>query len=191
MSDIIKTACMPVMVTKANKAGYDAQFIMSASSPDRVRDTIEPSAYPKAIQGVKKLIALWQHNPDTPIGYWADMTAKATQLNGYIKLATTGMAQFVKQLLDDDVPLGASISFRGRGELNDLGGINYKEISLLECSIVSVPAHPRAVQIAKSFGITLPSSAGELSMPVMSDRELQARMKSISAQAAASRSLKR
>lgn len=190
MAEVVRTVEQAVVVKKADVSGFDAQFIMSASSPDRVKDTIDPKAYPKAIQGVSKLIALWQHNTDFPIGYWANMSAKATQLNGYIKLASTGMAQFVKQLLDDEVPVGASISFRGRGELNDIGGIHYKEISLLECSIVSVPAHPRAVQIAKSFGITLPSSGGELSVPVMSDREYKARMKALNAQVTARRLLK-
>ncbi len=59
----------------------------------------------------------------------------------------------VKQLLADGVPLSSSIGFRGKAEANDFGGMHFKTLELLECSIVSVPAHPRAVQIAKSFGL--------------------------------------
>ena len=180
----------PVVIEKADRNGYDAKFIMSATSPDRVKDTIDPEAYKGAIAGVKKLIALWQHNTDTPIGYWADMEAKATNMTGYLKLATTGMAQFVGQLLADGVPVGASISFRGKGELNDIGGIHYKTISLLECSIVSVPAHPKAVQIAKAFGVDLPSNAIDPYASGMSARELQARLKAVQATSAARRVLK-
>jgi hypothetical protein len=57
--------------------------------------------------------------------------------------------------LDDGVPLGASIGFRGTGEQNKAGGIHFKTIELLETSIVSTPAHPRAMQIAKKYGIDL------------------------------------
>jgi hypothetical protein len=64
----------------------------------------------------------------------------------------------IKQLIADGVPLGASIGFRGRGENNKAGGIHFKEIELFECSVVSIPANPRAMQIAKSFGVNIRSS---------------------------------
>jgi phage head maturation protease len=68
----------------------------------------------------------------------------------------------VRELLDADVPLGASIGFRGAGKLNDDGGIHFKTIELLECSIVSVPAHPEAMRIAKAFHLEhlLPQASG-------------------------------
>jgi HK97 family phage prohead protease len=145
---------LPVIIEKAEKStGYDARFVMSAATPDRVRDTIEPSAYKSAAK-VDKLIALWQHDPDRPIGFWTDLKADGDRLTGYIKLAGTNLAQMVKQLIDDGVPLASSIGFRGKGEPNKEGGIHFKSLELLECSIVSVPAHPRAQQIAKSFGLS-------------------------------------
>lgn len=142
---------LPVTIEKSSNAEFDARFVMSASTPDRVKDTIEPSAYKSATK-IDKLIALWQHDPDRPIGYWTDLKADADRLTGYIKFASTNLAQMAKQLIDDGVPLAASIGFRGKGELNKDGGIHFKSIELLECSVVSVPAHPRAQQIAKSFG---------------------------------------
>lgn len=145
---------LPVTIEKAaSDTGYDARFVMSAATPDRVKDTIEPSAYKQVVAATQKLIALWQHDPDRPIGVWEQLKAEGDRLTGYIKFASTNLAQMAKQLIEDGVPLSASIGFRGRGEPNKAGGIHFKEIELLECSVVSVPAHPRAVQIAKNFGM--------------------------------------
>ena len=147
----MQTKHLPILIEKAADPAFDARFVMSASSPDRVRDTIDPAAY-KSLR-VEKLIALWQHNPDQPVGYWSNIKADGARLVGDLKLAGTNLAQMIKQLIADGVPLGASIGFRGKGEPNKDGGIHFKEISLLETSIVSIPCHPSAMQIAKSFGL--------------------------------------
>ena len=148
--DVLKSYA--VDITKAADPRYDASFVMSASAPDRVKDTIEPAAYDKAVSYSKKLIALWQHDSNNPIGYWENLRHASGQLVGDIKFASTQMAKMAKTLLKDGVPLGASIGFRGKGEPNKAGGIHFKVIELMECSIVSVPCHPQAMQIAKQFG---------------------------------------
>ena len=155
--DVVKH--FPLLLEKSAAPEYDARFVMSASSPDRVKDTIDPAAYKPHIG--KKLIALWQHDRDAPIGFWENLKVDAGNLVGDIKFATTRLAEMVKTLLADGVPLGASIGFRGKGEARENGGVHFNQIDLIETSIVSVPAHPRAVQIAKQFGITLPSDAGQ------------------------------
>lgn len=151
----MQTKSLPVTVEKSERADYDARFTMSAATPDRVRDTIEPAAYDSVVKKTKRVIALWQHDPDRPIGSWEKLKAEGDKLTGYIKFASTSIAQMAKQLIDDGVPLGASIGFRGAAEPNKHGGLHFKELELLECSIVSVPAHPRAYQIAKSFGVEI------------------------------------
>jgi HK97 family phage prohead protease len=138
-----------VEIVKSQSSEYDATFVMSASSPDRMSDTIEPSAY-KSNLG-KKLIALYQHDANNPIGYWNNLRIEADKLIGDLKVASTNLGQMIKQLISDGVPMGASIGFRGTGEPNKIGGINFKTIELMECSVVSIPAHPRAMQVAKSF----------------------------------------
>jgi HK97 family phage prohead protease len=157
-ADVVKR--LPLVLEKSAAPEYDARFVMSASSPDRVKDTIDPAAYRPHLR--KRLIALWQHEREKPIGYWQNLQVVAGALVGEIKFASTALAQMVKTLIADGVPLGASIGFRGRGEPNDQGGVHFSELELLETSIVSVPAHPRAVQIAKQYGITLPDAAGQL-----------------------------
>jgi len=147
-----------VEVMKSANPAYDASFVMSASAPDRVKDTIDPTAY-KASEG-KKLIALWQHNHEQPIGYWENIKSVSGKLVGDIKFASTQLAQMVKTLIHDGVPLGASIGFRGRGEVKKDGGMHFKTIELMECSVVSVPCHPQAMQIAKSYGFNLENLLG-------------------------------
>ncbi len=168
-----------VTVEKSADPAFDARFVMSASTPDRVKDTIDPVAYKSAAK-IDKLIALWQHDPDRPIGFWTNLKADGDRLVGHIKLASTNLAQMVKQLIEDGVPLASSIGFRGKAKPNDHGGLHFKEIELLECSIVSVPAHPLAVQIAKSFGFD------EALIEIPADAQPGDNMQDVLARAAAS-----
>ena len=163
-------------VEKADGA-FDARFVLSAATPDRVRDTIDPAAYEPLTQ-IGKLIALVNHDPNRIVGYWTNLESKAGTLRGHLKLASTQLGQMFRQFLADGVPLGASIGFRGRGEPNKQGGVHFKEIELLECSLVATPAHPRAMQIAKHFGIDL----GVESDPTPADTLQRAKRAILSAQ---------
>lgn len=144
-----------VQVEKSSSSKYDARFVMSATGLDRHQDTIDVEAYGPSLG--KKLIALWQHKSDQPFGFWENLRLEGEKLVGDLKTAGTNLGLMVKQLIADEVPLGASIGFMGSGVPNKLGGIHWEELELMECSIVSVPAHPEAMQIAKSFGIDLRS----------------------------------
>ena len=165
------TKNLPVTIEKADSDEYDARFVMSAATPDRVKDTIEADAYAPNLG--KKLIALYQHDADRPIGYWNNLRVEAGKLIGDLKVASTNLGLMVKQLIADGVPLGASIGFRGKGEKNKLGGIHFKELELFECSVVSIPAHPRAMQIAKNFDFDIQSSDADGDL-VASDRSPEA-----------------
>ena len=128
-------------------------FIMSASSIDRDGDTIDKTAYESATK-IKKLPALFNHDPAKPFGYWSNLRVVGDTLKGTLQTATTNLGRMIKTLIDDGVPLSSSIGFRGKGSPNKKGGIHFKELELLECSVVSIPAHPRAVQVAKSHDLT-------------------------------------
>ena len=144
-------------IIKASSPEYDASFILSAASPDRVRDTIDPAAYDLVSKKIKKLIALFNHNHDQPVGFWENLKREKDTLTASIKFAGTNLGKMLKQLIEDGVPLGASIGFRASGSPNELGGIHFEadNFELIETSIVSTPAHPRAVQLAKQYGIDL------------------------------------
>lgn len=144
-------AVVGILKSTIEKAG-DGTFVMSSGSPDRIADTIEISAYTPYLG--KRLIALWQHKNDQPVGAWEDLRSQGKKLIGDLKLASTQLGQMIRQLLLEDVPLGASIGFRGKGEPNKQGGYHFTEIELLECSVVSVPMHPAAMRIGKSFDLS-------------------------------------
>jgi HK97 family phage prohead protease len=145
------TKHFPVLIEKSTTEGYDAKFVMSAATPDRVADTIAPKAYEANVG--KKIIALWQHDPDKPMGYWENVKMTGDKLVGDLKISSTNLGLMIKQLIADDVPLGASIGFRGAGTQNKNGGVHFTKVDIFETSVVSIPAHPRAMQIAKSFGM--------------------------------------
>lgn len=144
-------------IVKASSDQYDARFILSAASPDRVRDTIDPDAYDAVAKSTDKLVALFNHDPNRPVGFWQKLAREKDTLTGYIKFAGTNLGAMLKQLIIDGVPLGASIGFRGSGEPNELGGIHFNALEIIETSITPTPAHPRAIEVAKHFGIALAS----------------------------------
>jgi HK97 family phage prohead protease len=186
----MQTKHVSALLEKATSSDFDARFIMSAATPDRVADTIEPAAYDKAIPENGKLIALFNHDPDKIVGYWADIKRVGDTLVGQIKFASTSLGQMLKTLMADGVPLSSSIGFRGKGAANKAGGIHFSQIELLETSIVATPAHPRAVQIAKSFGVNLSSNTDDRRL-VASDRQASAMDRARSAVLTANRSIRK
>lgn len=147
----IKRASASLTIEKA--AGNAGTFVLTSPTPDRDQDTIQETAIKAAAKKVKRLITLWQHKQDQPVGSWENLRMDGKRLLGDLKLASTNLGLMVRQLLEEDVPLAASIGFMGRGSWNDNGGIDFEEIELLECSVVSVPSNRDAIRIAKSFGI--------------------------------------
>ena len=149
----MQTKQLSVTIQKSADPAYDGTFIMSAATPDRVKDTIDPAAYKSVQASTSELIALYNHDADKPIGVWREIKAVGDALHGKLKIANTNLGKMLKQLIADDVPLGASIGFRGKGERNKAGGIHFKTIELMECSVVSIPAHPRAQLLAKKYDL--------------------------------------
>lgn len=149
-----------VDIAKASPgSSADARFIVSATSPDRVGDRLSAKVLKAVADKAKRMVALWMHKQDQPVGYWQNYSYVRGKLAADLFLASTRLAAMIKTLLDDDVPLAASIGFRVlEGVENKNGGYDFEDIDLLEISIVSTPAHPKAVrvkaiEIAKAHGI--------------------------------------
>jgi len=142
-------------VIEKGTGDYDARFVLSSTGVDRDRDTIDKEAL-KANAG-KRLIALFAHKHDQPVGFWKNVRLEGEKLVGELKIASTNLGLMLKQLIADDVPLAASIGFVGKGGPNEAGGFHFTAIDIFECSIVSVPSNPDAMRIAKKFGVDLQS----------------------------------
>ena len=141
---------------KAAPAGsvYDATFVMSASAPDRVNDTIDEKAYSATLG--KSLPALLGHDHSKIIGAWENLRVEGGKLIGDLRTAGTGLGKMVKQLLLDSIPVMASIGFSGKGKQNDKGGIHFSSLDIHECSVVAVGCHTqatrvKALEIARAF----------------------------------------
>lgn len=161
MTDAIRqTKSLTAEVAKSGNG-----FVLSTTGLDRDNDRIELDALKNAIKGKPKLLALWQHKTDQPIGFWDNLRIDGQKLLGDLKLAGTNLGLMVKELLDFGTPLGASVGFMGKGVFDEERmGINWEEIELLETSVVSCPANPEAMQIAKNFGYDAKSLGVDLNV---------------------------
>jgi HK97 family phage prohead protease len=146
-------------ITKdATESGDDGTFVLNEATPDRVGDIIEAKGW-VLDDFEKNPIALWMHDHEKPIGTWENVHVKGKQLIGSLKLGSTNLARMAKQLLDDGILKAVSVGFRPIDydpidEDDPWGAWHIKSALLLETSLVSVPAHPNALRISKSLGLS-------------------------------------
>ena len=141
-------------------AEYDASFVLSDSSVDRVGDTIDPKAYDFVAKNADKIIALFNHDAEKIAGYWTNIKRNGESLVADLKLASTNIGRMCKAALDDGVPLAASIGFRAKGKPNDEGGVHFLAdgFEVFETSLVATPCHPKAQRLkslAAEFNVDL------------------------------------
>lgn len=145
-------------VTVAKAASDDLEFILSDDTVDRLGDVIDPKGW--VLTNFKKNpIALFGHDSRFPIGNWINVRVVDGKLLGKFKPAAKGTSARVDEiasLVEQQVLRAVSVGFNPieHEVLADNSGILFKKQELLECSIVSVPANPSAVQIARSLHIS-------------------------------------
>jgi len=146
---------------KINKTGTQSaddpfKFIMSTDSVDRMGDIVEQDW--NLNEFAKNPIALWQHNSSFPIGTWSHVKIEGGKLVGKLKLAKSGTSKLIdeiRSLLEQRIIKAVSIGFTS-AEASPIdtkkpwSGSRLKKNSLLECSLVSVPANSEAL-LAKSL----------------------------------------
>jgi HK97 family phage prohead protease len=150
-------------------------WVISSDSYDRVSDRILAGTL-KAQTG-REVICLWQHDSNHPIGKWTNLRMMGNKLVADLILAKTAVGDMCRALLEIGTPLGASVGFTGKGKKNAKGGVDFSEISLLETSVVSVPCNAEAMQVAKSFGVSLTPETPASSTAGFSDEERDAVLK--------------
>lgn len=133
-------------------------FVLSDDTSDRYGDVIEAKGW-----NLKNFnnnpIALFNHNPDFPIGTWKNVRVVGKQLVGTLKLAPKGVSQRIDEiigLVEAGVLRAVSVGFLPE-EYEQLGkghGVRYTKQQLAETSLVSIPANPNALAVAKSMGVS-------------------------------------
>jgi HK97 family phage prohead protease/HK97 family phage major capsid protein len=134
----------------------ELEFVLSDDTVDRYGDIIDPAGW--VLNNFKKNpIALFNHNSNFPIGTWTKVRVEGKKLLGRLKLAVEGTSERIDEiirLVQQGVLRAASVGFMPIDfePLKDNSGLLYKEQELLETSLVSIPANPAAVQLARSLG---------------------------------------
>ena len=133
-------------------------FVLSAETPDRVNDLVVQRGW-HLENFLQNPVALLSHQQsDLPVGIWKNLRVQGDALLGDLQLAAKGtsrMADLARGLIEQGILRAVSVGFKPlKAEPIKPRGMKYLEAELLEVSLVSVPAHPRAVMVAKSLGAT-------------------------------------
>jgi HK97 family phage prohead protease len=148
----------PKETKNSHTTGYQSEksattFIMSNASVDRMGDTIDPMGW-DLTNFKKNPIALFNHNYDLIIGKWNNIRVEGNNLIGDLELAEAGTSELVdtvRSLVEQRILSAVSVGFAATEYEYGETGMDFKKQELMECSLVSVPANPQALAIARSF----------------------------------------
>jgi HK97 family phage prohead protease len=146
--------------TAAPPPGDDPlEFTMSDGSVDRMGDVIDQSGW--VLENFRKNpVALFGHNPSFPIGKWSEVAVRGDRLVGRLELMdpVSDRLREIHAAVAGGVLRAVSVGFHANKyeplEGSKNGGIHFLETELVECSLVSVPANPNALAVAKALGIS-------------------------------------
>jgi HK97 family phage prohead protease/HK97 family phage major capsid protein len=147
------------MIRKASGAAAGGmEFVLSDETADSYGDVVEAAGWDLK-RFKRNPIALFGHRADFPIGTWDDVRVDNGRLVGRLKLAKDGTSyriDEVRRLVEQGILRAVSVGFRPVKEPEPMGkrGMRFKGQELLEASIVSVPANPATLSLAKSLNIS-------------------------------------
>jgi HK97 family phage prohead protease len=159
------------------------EFIMSDGSVDRMGDVIEPDGW--LLDNFRKNpIALFGHDSRFPIGRWLDVGVRDGELRGRLDLLTP-VSDRMRELhaaVSGGVLRAVSVGFHPSApdkieplEGSQIGGLHFLEQELVECSLVTVPANPNALAVAKALGISAEGQRLIFGVSADDDRARQSR----------------
>ena len=135
------------------------EFVLSDETPDRMDDIIMSDGWDLANFN-KNPIALFGHQSSFPIGKWKNVRVVDKQLRGFLELAPEGTSERIdeiRRLVDADILRAVSVGFRpkeSKPRPETDWGLFFTKSELVETSLVSVPANPNALAVAKSLKIS-------------------------------------
>ena len=139
--------------------GHGLEFILSDATPDRMGDVIDVDGWD--LENFKKNpVALFNHRSDFPIGKWSNLRTVNGKLRGHLELAPEGTSDRIdeiRRLVDADILRAVSVGFlpvKSEPLSKDSRGMRFKQTELVESSLVSIPANPNALAVARSLNIS-------------------------------------
>jgi HK97 family phage major capsid protein/HK97 family phage prohead protease len=155
------------MTIEKTHAGHidGAEYVLSDETIDRMGDVIQSDGW--RLESFKRNpIALFNHRADFIIGSWKNLRVEDGVLRGHLKLAPEGTSpriDEIRKLVDAGILKATSVGFKplkyealNKDSVppNPFGGLRFLEQELVETSLVSVPANPNALAIAKNLDIS-------------------------------------
>lgn len=150
------------LIRKASPGGSDGmEFVLSDATVDRYGDSIVAKGWDLA-SFERNPIALFGHSHDYPIGRWSDLRVEGGKLIGRLNLAARGTSARIDELIglvEQGILRAVSVGFVAKkaepiDPSKPYAGQRYLEQELLETSLVSVPANPAALAVAKSMQVS-------------------------------------
>lgn len=153
---------MEIIKKMAVKEGSGLTFALSVNDVvDRHGDIVEVSEKSVLLDNFRaNPVALAFHDHSAPVGLWKNIRITGGKLLADLQLAKKGTSEFIDtlhSLVEQGIVKAVSIGFKPVeaeyiDEKDPWGGMRFKKWELLEASLVSVPAHPQALAVAKSLG---------------------------------------
>lgn len=149
------------MIFKTVAGDGGLEFVLSDDTVDRYGDIIDAKGW--VLTNFKKNpIALFGHSSSFPIGTWAELRVEGGKLIGKLKLAARGTSSRIDELIslvEQGILRAVSVGFipiksEPINPDRPYGPQKYTRQELLETSLVSVPANPAALALAKSLKIS-------------------------------------
>ncbi|WP_338821678.1 phage major capsid protein [Bradyrhizobium septentrionale] len=135
------------------------EFVLSDETPDRMDDVIMSDGWDLS-NFKKNPIALFGHQSSFPIGKWKNVRVVDKQLRGTLELAPAGISDRIdeiRRLIEADILRAVSVGFRpkeSKPRAESDYGVFFTKSELVETSVVSVPANPNALAVAKALKIS-------------------------------------
>lgn len=137
------------------------EFVASDETPDSYGDIVRAEGWDLK-RYRKNPIVLFNHSSSVPVGYSPMTKVEGKELICRVKLADEGTSDFIDtlyKLMKQRIVRAMSVGFRATKDVNIMRdkdgnflGLEFNGQELLENSIVSVPANPNALSLAKSWG---------------------------------------
>ena len=147
----------PAGVFKIDKEGVE--FVLSDESIDRMGDVIVAAGW-KLDNFKRNPVALFNHKADFVVGKWERLRVDGERLRGHLRFAPAGTSpriDEIRKLVEAGILQAVSVGFAPIGtpeprmKNNMPSGFTYRGQELIETSLVSVPANPNALAVAKSL----------------------------------------
>ena len=148
---IIKMSTDWEMTKFDGEAGNIAAYISTFNNTDKVGDIMAPGAFSKFVEDFEKvegnkLPMLFQHSQLDVVGEWTRFEINSRGIKGFGTIYTeTSKGSDARALIMRGMVGSTSIGFRSKNFENlESGGRLFKEVTLVETSLVLTPANPKA-----------------------------------------------